>query len=140
MRIQYTIAESNSVLNYEVLTACLHVEHRCLQVSAPSLSTAVEITHVLETVKSTDLQAGSWLNVIGYVRRSPASKSKRKRAEEPAPTLLPQILVQAILIWNAGAVSLFEYEKTLSRQQEARKLAIEAVEAHVQPRISLQNA
>ena len=128
------------MVNYEIRSAYLHVEHRCLPDPTPSLSNAVEITQVLETVKSTDLQAGSWLNVIGYVRRSPARKNKRKRAEEPAPTLLPQILVQAILIWNAGAVSLFEYERTLSRQQEARKLAIEAVEEHVQPRISLQNA
>ena len=133
MRIQYTIAESNSVLNYEVLTACLHVEHRCLQVSAPSLSTAVEITHVLETVKSTDLHVGSWLNIIGYVRRSLASRNKRKRAQDPAPVLQPQVIVQAILIWNAGAVSISEYERTLSCQQEARKLAIEAIAEHVEP-------
>ena len=133
MRIQYTIAESNSVLNYEVLTACLHVEHRCLQVSAPSLSTAVEITHVLETVKSTDLHVGSWLNIVGYVRRSLASRNKRKRAKDPAPVLQPQVIVQAILIWNAGAVSISEYERTLSHQQEARKLAIEAIAEHVEP-------
>jgi hypothetical protein len=121
------------VVNYEVRSAYLHVEHRFVPDATPSLSNAVEITQVLETIKSTDLQAGSWLNVIGYVRSSPASKNKRKRAEEPAPILLPQVVVQAILIWNAGAVSISEYERTLSHQQEARKLATEAVAEHVQP-------
>ena len=112
-----------SVLDYEVSKAYLHVEHRYPQDAGNSLSSALEITQVIGTIKLTDLQAGSWLNVIGYVRRSQSSKHKRKRAADPVVSVQPQVIVQAILIWNAGALKIAEYEKTLIRQHEARKLA-----------------
>jgi hypothetical protein len=116
-----------SVLDYEVSKAYLHVEHRYPQDAGNNLSFAVEITHVLSTINATELQAGSWLNVIGYVRRSQSSRHKRKRAADPVLPVQPQIIVQAILIWNAGAIKITEYEKILIYQHEARKLAAAAL-------------
>lgn len=118
--------------DYEASKAFLHVEHRCLQDAAQKLSAAVEITQVLRSVTSTDVQAGSWLNVIGYVRRSLPRKNKRKRSDESASTLLPQLVVQAVLIWNAGSVKSSEYERTLSHQQEVKRLATEAMAERLQ--------
>ena len=114
------------MLAYEVPEAYLHVEHRCPRDANPTASTAVEIMQVLGSVKSTDLQAGSWLNVIGYVHRSLPGKHKRRRADELAPMFEPQVVVQAILIWNAGALKIAEYERTLNHQQELQRLAAEA--------------
>lgn len=126
-------ANINSVLDYDVSKAYLYVEHHCSQDADHQLRTAVEITQVLENVKSIDLQAGSWLNVIGYVRRSLPSKNKRKQADELRDMLLPQVVVQAILIWNAGALKHSDYERMLSHQQEMNKLATEIVAEHLKP-------
>jgi hypothetical protein len=120
------------VLDYEVNKAFLYVEHQHGQDAAQDVSTAIEITQVLSTVKSTDLQAGSWLNVIGYVRRSLPRKSKRKRANDPTLITLPHVIVQAILIWNAGAVKISDYESMLSHQQEVKRLAQDALVERLQ--------
>ena len=42
-------------------------------------------------------------------------------------TSQPQVLVQAVLIWNAGAIKIADYERTLAHQQELEKLAAVAV-------------
>lgn len=115
------------MLEYEDKKAFLHVEHRYLHDAAQNVSIAVEITQVLGILNSTDLQAGSWLNVIGYVRRSLPRKNKRKRANESTPILLPQVIIQAVLIWNARAVKTLDYERTLRHQQEVKRLAIESM-------------
>lgn len=126
------VADTNSVLDYEVHKAFLHVEHSYLQDAFRELSVAVEITQVLSTIKSIDLQAGSWLNVIGYVRRSLPRKNKRKRVSDPTSTALPHVIVQAILIWNAGAVKISDYESMLSHQQDVKRLAQDALAKRLQ--------
>lgn len=115
------------MVDYEVTKAHLHVEHPHPQDADDKPSTAVEINHVVATIKSTELQAGSWLNVIGYVRRSRSPKNKRKRMADAFVTSQPQVLVQAVLIWNAGAIKIADYERTLAHQQELEKLAAVAV-------------
>lgn len=125
-------ADTDSVLEYEDKKAFLHVEHRYLHDAAQNVSIAVEITQVLGILNSTDLQAGSWLNVIGYVRRSLPRKNKRKRANESTPILLPQVIIQAVLIWNARAVKTLDYERTLRHQQEVKRLAIESMADRLQ--------
>jgi len=86
-----------------VPTATLKLKH-----NYPAASTAevanVEVVHVLERVKSHDLEVGSWINVIGYVER---------RKEKG-------VFVQAITIWSAGNVDLSAYEKSVG----ARKASV----------------
>ena len=63
----------------------------------------VNIDHVLESVQSTTVDVGTWINVIGYVER-------RKEAG---------VFVQAIAIWSAGNVDLDAYEKAVEKRKEA---------------------
>jgi len=63
----------------------------------------VNIQHVLESIKRTEMDVGSWINVIGYVERR---KDKG-------------IFVQAITIWSAGNVDLSAYEKAAEARREA---------------------
>ncbi|KAJ4384876.1 hypothetical protein N0V86_000479 [Didymella sp. IMI 355093] len=85
---------------YAVLTATLKLKH-----NYPAACTAevaiVDILHVLERIKSHEMETGAWVNVIGYVDR---------RKEKG-------VFVQAITVWSAGNVDLNAYEKAV----EARK-------------------
>lgn len=74
----------------------------------PAVGTAeianVDVVHVLERIKSHELEVGSWVNVIGYVERR-----KEKR-----------IFVQAITVWSAGNVDLNAYEQAVEARKAAR--------------------
>lgn len=87
-----------------VQTATLKLKH-----DNPAAGTAevanVDVVHVLERIRSQEMEVGSWLNVIGYVER---------RKEKG-------VFVQAITVWSAGNVDLRGYEQAV----EARKAASE---------------
>lgn len=95
-------ADCGSVDEYFVPTATLRLKH-----NYPAASTAeivnVEVVHVLERIKSHEMEVGSWINVIGYVER---------RKEKG-------VFVQAITVWSAGNVNLSAYEQAV----EAKKAA-----------------
>ncbi|KAF2006042.1 hypothetical protein P154DRAFT_423333 [Amniculicola lignicola CBS 123094] len=88
---------------YHVATGRLRLKHDYPSSLPPPTFVFVDVEHVLETVKHTDLDVGAWINVIGYVER---------RKEQG-------VFVQAITIWNAGNVDLDAYQKAV----EARKRA-----------------
>jgi Telomere capping, CST complex subunit len=83
----------------------------------------VDVNLVIETVESGLLDNGSWVNVIGYVQGGPQlqNKAKTKRSGIPSRNTGHKALVQAVLIWDAGAIKANEYEKTLEQQREARR-------------------
>ena len=62
------------------------------------------------------MAAGTWINVIGYtlalprLTRTRNMSSARDGGQQAA-------LLQAVLIWDAGAVRAGEYENTLSEQR-----------------------
>ena len=64
----------------------------------------MNIDHVLRSIKHTELDVGSWINVIGYVERT----------EEQT------IAVQAIAVWSAGNVDLDVYQKAIEARNKAR--------------------
>ena len=72
---------------------------------------------VLETAKRDVAQDGVWLNVIGYVRTD-STAATRPQNEVPEGGPLP--MVQAVLIWSAGAIDVKSYEETLQQQSEIR--------------------
>lgn len=95
-------ADSGSVDEYVVNTATLRLKHN--YPAAPSATVAnVDIVHVLERIKSQEMEVGAWINVIGYVER---------RQEHG-------VFVQAIAVWSADNVDLSAYEKAV----DARKAA-----------------
>ncbi|KAF2799792.1 hypothetical protein K505DRAFT_404426 [Melanomma pulvis-pyrius CBS 109.77] len=88
---------------YVVATATLRLKHNFPSSAAPHIAN-VNIELVLQSIKRTDLDVGSWINVIGYVERR---KDKG-------------IFVQAITVWSAGNVDLDAYHGAVAAREEAR--------------------
>lgn len=102
------------VIDYDSNTGQLTVEHnypRSADVELPK-SAGVNINLILNTIKIDVLQAGSWINVIGYVRHAPLPKTQHTRSARML-SAQRQPTVQAVLVWSAGALRVEEYEKTL---------------------------
>ena len=92
-----------SVEQYVVPTATLRLKHNYPWSSATKIAN-VNVEHVLESIRRTEVDVGSWINVIGYVER---------RNEKG-------IFVQAIAVWSAGNVDLDAYQKAVEARKEAR--------------------
>ncbi len=69
----------------------------------------VDVTLILESIKSEHVRVGEWVNIIGYISAiahpSPAKPSNQVRSE---------VHIQAMLLWSAAALDIQEYERTLS--------------------------
>jgi len=99
------------VSKYEVSTGTLILEHN-YPLGAPEPAVIdVDINLLLETVKTTDLQVGAWLNVLGYVRYRSSAAVERGSATSPLERR--SIYVEAVMIWAAGAIRIGEYERVL---------------------------
>ena len=91
-----------SIEQYVVPTATLRLKHNYPSSSATKIAN-VNVEHVLESIKRTEVDVGCWINVIGYVER---------RNEKG-------IFVQAIAVWGAGNVDLDTYQKAIEARKEA---------------------
>ncbi|KAF2732867.1 hypothetical protein EJ04DRAFT_513616 [Polyplosphaeria fusca] len=87
---------------YVVRNASLKLKHNYPPSESPKVAN-VNVEHVLESVQRTELDVGSWVNVIGYVER-------RKDAG---------IFVQAIALWDAGNIDLKTYQAAVQARKEA---------------------
>lgn len=75
---------------------------------AASRRVSVDIYHVLQTITRDQLQVGSWLNVFGYIR------SEVQGNEDASNS---QLYVEAVMISDAGAIRIAEYEQSLTDMQ-----------------------
>ncbi|KAF2704748.1 hypothetical protein K504DRAFT_389425 [Pleomassaria siparia CBS 279.74] len=91
------------VEEYDVATATLRLKHDYPSSDAPKIA-SLNIDHVLQTIKRTELEVGAWINIIGYVERR---KDKG-------------IFVQAITVWGAGNVDINAYEKAIDTRNDTR--------------------
>lgn len=73
----------------------------------------VQLDHVLESISPTTTQIGTWLNVIGFIRRDENTECK----DLQATPILKVVAVDAVMVWDAGSIQLDSYEKAL----DARK-------------------
>lgn len=110
---------------YEVVTGSLYLTHNYPPTaSGHQVFALVNVDHVLESIKSTDLQVGSWVNVIGYVTPAAAGAAKtytvpaqaERRSKQDAAARR-NVTMQAIMLWSAGAINLDEYEKALQMRK-----------------------
>lgn len=109
-----------SVERYDTTSGTLSLVHDYPKTTDRPALALVNIDHVLESISSTDLEVGAWINVVAYVMDpdeenaliKPRKGSRRKRRAVG-------VHVQAIMIWSAGMLNVDAYEKAL----EARKLA-----------------
>jgi hypothetical protein len=104
-------------VDYEVSTGTLLLEHAFPQQVLPTPKASVDIRLVLESIKAHDLQRGSWLNIMGYVRKSEQRRKKPTNSETEEPNMAGLPIVQAIVVWSAGAIKVADYEAALVRQR-----------------------
>ena len=87
------------------MTAALILKHNYPYDSPTATVASVEISHLLESVKGSDLEKGAWVNLVGY----------KTLLTRPQPNNSEcQVCVQAVMLWSAGAVKLHAYETALS--------------------------
>lgn len=95
------------VQTYDEDTALLSVEHRYPPGIKSHYSEAlVDLRLVLESVKRETVQCGAWINVVGYV-----VFVQREGRKGRGVVIVP--MVQALLVWDAGAVRVDRYENVL---------------------------
>lgn len=95
------------VQDYDEDTALLTVEHKYPPgVRSRYCEALVDVRLVLETVERAVLQKGAWVNVVGYVLFV-------ERRDHKAKAAIGVPMVQALLMWDAGAVRVDQYEQVL---------------------------
>ncbi|KAL4780937.1 CST complex subunit Ten1 [Aspergillus varians] len=114
------------VKTYQISTGRLVLEHNYPRMKKPRqdpASVSVDVNAVLETVTWEELCVGAWINVIGYVRRTPTARWE-EGASTPA-SVSDSVHVDAVVVFPAGAVDLGEYEQILCDLQEVEKMIVE---------------
>ena len=99
--------QKKSVRTYKVTTGYLILEHNYpRQNGSGDAVVEVDINPLLETMTSEELRVGTWLNVLGYVRRKEQTSGVRED------------YIEAIMVFQAGAVALGEYERIVRDAQD----------------------
>jgi hypothetical protein len=79
----------------------------------------VNIDHVLETMKGTDLEVGAWINVMGYVTaQDEEDTSNKARRGSRRQRHAQKKAVQAVMVWSAGMIKLDTYESALEERRQ----------------------
>jgi hypothetical protein len=116
-------------VNYEVSTGFLLLEYGFRQDILPTPQASIDVRLVLESINAHDLQRGSWVNIIGYLRK-PEQRQKKSTSSNTNNIQTPEIpIVQAIIVWGAGAIKVASYETALVSQRNIKQ----AVDAQAPP-------
>ena len=110
-------------MNYEVSTGFLLLEYGFQQNILPTPQASVDVRLVLESINAHDLQRGSWINIIGYLQK-PEQRQKKTTSSNTNTNNIqrPEIpIVQAIIVWSAGAIKVANYETALVSQREIKQ-------------------
>ena len=108
------------VTNYDEATGCLEVQHRYKDQPKQFTKAIINIEIVLESISRDMLSTGNWINVIGYVKSHGSKMSKRSSLSKKSSFEPP--VVQAVLLWDAGAIKVPEYERAIELFQESMKV------------------
>lgn len=114
-----------SVIGYNESQGRLYVEHNYSLQDTYNCGFQIDVDAVLETTQPSCFEPGSWINVIGFIAVPACRGRKRKQSDLFYHPPDQDVVVQAVLIWNAGAVRITEYEKIMERQKQAAKTAAE---------------
>jgi hypothetical protein len=85
---------------YDSERAVLQLRDRFPATSASGIAN-VDVNNVLDALNVETSQVGAWVNIIGYMRHSAESRSTSDQRA---------FIVDAVLIWSAGAIKLDDYE------------------------------
>ena len=108
-----------SIVQYEVAKGHILLEHAYPKNISSTPQIWADITLVLETTKSITIAPGTWINVIGYIQ-APLRQSRRKTGSNTQLENEATIL-QAVLIWDAGAIRIGDYEHILEAQRRVER-------------------
>ncbi|KAJ9611400.1 hypothetical protein H2200_004584 [Cladophialophora chaetospira] len=107
------------IVDYDIAKGQILLEHAYPKDAPTVPSLWVDVSLVVENTKSTTLSHGTWLNVVGYVRGNRRQTGRKSGSHlQKGPQAAP---LQAVLIWDAGAVRVGEYEYTLEEERRARQ-------------------
>ncbi|KAL4911582.1 hypothetical protein BDW74DRAFT_143226 [Aspergillus multicolor] len=112
------------VKTYNISTGRLVLEHDYPRTKKPKRpkqdppAIYVKVDTVLETVTWEELCVGAWVNVIGYVRRTPEVSMGESAPPE-------SVQVDAVVLFPAGAIDLGEYEQILSDLLQVERMGRE---------------
>ena len=95
---------------YDEDTGTLFLQHKS-QSSATTYQAAINVEHVLESLRQSYLEIGARLNIVGY-------KGRETSIKESAICSIT-VDVQALMLWSAGDVNLDEYVKTVEERRAA---------------------
>jgi hypothetical protein len=98
--------ESGSLLLTHHYPACSH-----------QITARVNIDLVLESINSSDLQVGSWINVIGYICGRTLDPPRIAGVGETP--VYSEVAVRAVMLWSAGDIKLKSYEDLLQERKDA---------------------
>ncbi|OJD10998.1 hypothetical protein AJ78_08137 [Emergomyces pasteurianus Ep9510] len=119
------------VSSYNISIGSLILEHNYPITSQPIPSISVDVNLLLESLEATDLQVGSWLNVLGYIRErlQPETLSSafnklahlsHRNLSSPSE-VTRSTYVEAVMVFSADAIHLGEYERVLQDWVDADK-------------------
>jgi hypothetical protein len=115
------ISSFPSVVNYDVSTGLLLLEYGFQQDILPTPQASIDVRLVLESINAHDLQRGSWVNIIGYLRK-PEQRQRKSISSNTSNIQRPEIpIVQAIIVWGAGAINVANYESALVSQRKMKQ-------------------
>lgn len=112
-----------SVDSYDPKTAKLILQDRYASSTTPAVQSAtVNVDNILENISRELLEVGAWINVVGTMREAVAidrvpSKSGRNRSSKSRKAASP--VVDATMIWSAGAIKLEEYRAAVEAYSSA---------------------
>jgi hypothetical protein len=108
-------------VNYDVSTGLLLLEYGFQQDILPTPQASIDVRLVLESINAHDLQRGSWVNIIGYLRK-PEQRQRKSIGSNTSNIQRPEIpIVQAIIVWGAGAINVANYESALVSQRKMKQ-------------------
>jgi hypothetical protein len=116
---------TDSVFEYNSGKGQLTVEHAYPYDAASTPRAVIDVNVILEITNSQLLRNGSWINVIGYVQHVPDVQGRRQqRGGSTGESRDDQLTVlQAVLVWDAGAIRVSEYEKVMEEHRKAQREA-----------------
>ena len=113
----------SSVTKYSSATGILHLEHAYPASTVKdnrSVTALVDVDLLIGNLKATNVQAGEWVNVIGYVQGD--TSDGNKDGMQAGNKVVVEVKVQAMMLWSAGQVELREYEKSVRKRNEIHML------------------
>jgi hypothetical protein len=92
---------------YDSERAVLQLRDRFPATSASGIAN-VNVNNVLDALNVETTQVGAWVNIIGYMRHTTETRSTWDQRTS---------IVDAVLIWSAGAIKLDDYEAAVRALQ-----------------------